>query len=53
MTRLLSYNVLHTFTEFVEIKRDAIYNSLDGFEIGFSNDGSIKHLLDPYTKVPV
>ena len=43
--------MVNTFTEFVEIERDTIYYSIDGFEIGFSNDGSIKYMHDPYTKV--
>ena len=43
--------MVYAFTEFVEIERDTIYYSIDGFEIGFSNDGSIKYMHDPYTKV--
>ena len=37
--------------EFVEVERDTIYYSIDGFEIGFSNNGGIKHLYEPLTKV--
>ena len=38
-------------SEFVEVDRDTYYYAIDGFEIGFANDGGINYLHDPRTKV--
>ena len=38
---------------FVEADRSGIYSAMDGLSIGFSEDGSIKHLHDPYTVVHI